>query len=160
MYSFSQLVRLEQIRPGEWDFSRANPGSRVYPRSVSSNCSGPGMGRSESVNKNRRAVARQGRTDAGQARTEVQGLVSPSCMQPFAVACRTTRDPAYVCGNLSRKGDFSLHLVSQSEYRSALSITHGGLGVQSWPSAVWGGGQAGRAPASVVCSPPLGPARE
>ena len=160
MYPFSQLVRLEQIRPGEWDFSRANPGSWVYPRSVSSNCSGPGMGRSDSVNKNRRAAARHGRTDAGQA-SEVQGLVSPSYMQPFAIACRTTRDPTYVRGNLSRKGDLSLHLVSQSEYSSALFIIHGGLGIQSWPAAAWGGGQAVKAPASVVfTSSPLGPAQE
>ena len=89
------------------------------------------MGRSDSVNKNRRAAARHGRTDAGQARTEVQGLVSPSYMQPFAIACRTTRDPTYVRGNLSRKGDLSLHLVSQSEYSSALFIIHGGLGIQA-----------------------------
>ena len=30
MYLFSRLVHLEQIKPGEWDFSLANPGSCVY----------------------------------------------------------------------------------------------------------------------------------
>lgn len=96
-------------------------------QSVSSNGSGLRMGKGDSVNKNRRAVAKHGRTDAGQATTEVQGLICPSCVQPFTTACRTTCDPAYMCGNLSRKGDLSLHLVSQSEYSSALFIINGGL---------------------------------
>ena len=96
-------------------------------RSVSSNGSGLRMGKGDSVKKNRRAVAKHGRTDAGQATTEVQGLICPSCVQPFTIACRTTCDPAYMCGNVSRKGDLSLHLVSQSEYSSALFIINGGL---------------------------------
>lgn len=96
-------------------------------RSVSSNGSGLRMGKGDSVNKNRRAVAKHRRTDAGaEGNNRGQGLICPSCATLYHCM------PYYMWScihvwNLSRKGDLSLHLVSQSEYSSALFIINGGL---------------------------------
>ena len=125
-------VHLEQIRPGEWDFSLANPGSCAYPSQSHQSAVDWEGGRSDVLKKNRGAVAKQGRTDAGQAKTEVQDLISPSCMHPFTAAHVTLHVLFTICvpfsaGNLARKGDLILHLISQSKCNSAWFIIHSHL---------------------------------